>query len=59
VQQLQGRLADADAAYRAAARARPDLPGLTQNMALLEAERAGQKSPAPHDGKPLAVPSIQ
>jgi predicted TPR repeat methyltransferase len=37
--QLQGDLAAAANAYRAAARARPDLPGLARNISLLEAER--------------------
>jgi len=70
VLQLQGRLADAEAAYRAAARARPDLPGLADNLAWLAAERVGQFAPARvpvaepaeqtvQERKPLAVPSIQ
>jgi len=36
--QLQGDLPGAEDAYRAAARARPDLPGLGQNLTLLDAE---------------------
>ena len=61
VLQLQGRLAAAEAAYRAAARARPDLPGLADNLAWLEAERGGQAPVArpPEERKALAVPSIQ
>lgn len=39
VRQLQGALDEAAAAYGAAARTRPDLPGLAQNLALLEGER--------------------
>jgi regulator of sirC expression with transglutaminase-like and TPR domain len=36
--QLRGDLAGAAAGYRAAARARPDLPGLGQNVSVLDAE---------------------
>lgn len=40
VRQLAGALDDAEAAYRQAARARPDLPGLEHNLALLKQERS-------------------
>ncbi|HVY37844.1 MAG TPA: transglutaminase family protein [Polyangia bacterium] len=39
VRQLAGALDEAEAAYRQAARARPDLPGLDRNLALLKQER--------------------
>ena len=39
VEQLRGALAEAEASYRAAARARPDLPGLAHNLELLQAQR--------------------
>lgn len=39
VRQLSGSLDQAEAAYRQAARARPDLPGLDRNLALLKQER--------------------
>lgn len=39
VEQLEGALDEAQAAYEQAARARPDLPGLEQNLALLKRER--------------------
>ena len=39
VRQLSGSLDQAEAAYRQAARARPDLPGLDRNLALLKEER--------------------
>jgi tetratricopeptide (TPR) repeat protein len=45
VLQLQGRLAEAESAYRAAARARSDLPGLADNLAWLVAERVGSAPP--------------
>lgn len=43
VRQLQGALDEAEAAYSAAARGRPDLPGLAQNLALLERERERER----------------
>jgi tetratricopeptide (TPR) repeat protein len=39
LRQLRGALAEADAAYREAARLRPDLPGLDRNRRLLDQER--------------------
>ena len=45
VRQLRGALADAEASYREAARARADLPGLGRNMALLKQE---QRLDSPH-----------
>jgi tetratricopeptide (TPR) repeat protein len=39
VRQLEGALDDAEAAYRDAARARADLPGLAENLALLKREQ--------------------
>jgi tetratricopeptide (TPR) repeat protein len=41
VRQLEGALEDAEAAYGAAARARADLPGLADNVALLKREQQG------------------
>jgi tetratricopeptide (TPR) repeat protein len=45
VRQLEGALDEAEAAYEGAARARTDLPGLAQNLALLKRER--QRATAP------------
>ena len=39
VRQLEGALEDAEAAYRDAARARADLPGLADNLAILKREQ--------------------
>jgi tetratricopeptide (TPR) repeat protein len=39
VEQLRGALAEAEASYRAAARAWPDLPGLAHNLELLQGQR--------------------
>jgi tetratricopeptide (TPR) repeat protein len=47
VEHLQGDLRAAEVSYRAAARARPDLPGMTHNLSLLEAERSAP-SPDSH-----------
>jgi regulator of sirC expression with transglutaminase-like and TPR domain len=46
VRQLQGSLGDAQAAYEDAARARPDLPGLAENLAVLKRERLRETPPA-------------
>jgi tetratricopeptide (TPR) repeat protein len=45
VRQLQGSLADAEAAYEDAARARADLPGLAENLAVLKRERLHETGP--------------
>ena len=42
VRQLEGALEDAEAAYEQAARARADLPGLAENLALLKQEQQRQ-----------------
>ncbi len=50
VRQLEGALDQAEAAYRQAARARPDLPGLDHNLALLKQERVTrdtERTPSP------------
>jgi regulator of sirC expression with transglutaminase-like and TPR domain len=46
VRQLQGSLGDAEAAYEDAARARADLPGLAENVAVLRRERLRETPPA-------------
>jgi regulator of sirC expression with transglutaminase-like and TPR domain len=46
VRQLQGSLGDAETAYEDAARARADLPGLAENLAVLKRERLRQTPPA-------------
>jgi regulator of sirC expression with transglutaminase-like and TPR domain len=46
VRQLQGALGEAEAAYEDAARARADLPGLAENIAVLKRERLRQTPPA-------------
>ena len=43
VQQLLGRLPAAEASYRRARAANPHLPGVDENLAMLEAERAASK----------------
>ena len=48
VRQLEGALEDAEAAYGAAARARADLPGLAENVALLKREQQ-RATPAGRD----------
>ena len=45
VRQLEGALEDAEAAYEDAARARADLPGLAENLALLKQEQQ-RRTPA-------------
>jgi tetratricopeptide (TPR) repeat protein len=45
VRQLQGSLGDAEAAYEDAARARADLPGLAENLAVLKRERLREAPP--------------
>ncbi|HSS39719.1 MAG TPA: transglutaminase family protein, partial [Polyangia bacterium] len=45
--QLQGALDQAEAAYRQAAHARPDLPGLDHNLALLKRERVTRSDRRP------------
>ncbi len=51
VRQLQGALDQAEAAYQQAARARPDLPGLDHNLALLKQQRVTgdthERTPSP------------
>jgi regulator of sirC expression with transglutaminase-like and TPR domain len=53
VRQLQGSLGEAEAAYEDAARARADLPGLAENLAVLKRERLGQLQAA----APKAAPA--
>jgi len=48
VQQIRGAFAEAEASYHAAARTRPDLPGLELNLELLKRQvDSGTKSPSP------------
>jgi hypothetical protein len=44
VRQLEGALEDAETAYADAARARPDLPGLAENLELLKREQQRETS---------------
>jgi hypothetical protein len=48
VRQLEGALEDAEAAYGDAARARADLPGLAENLALLKREQQRGRSARRH-----------
>jgi tetratricopeptide (TPR) repeat protein len=48
VRQLEGALGDAEAAYEDAARARADLPGLAENVALLKREQQRGTPPRRH-----------
>ena len=48
VRQLEGALEDAEAAYGDAARARADLPGLAENLALLKREQQRRTSDRRH-----------